>query len=147
MSRTSTPSPDLLNCGHNVMHVSADRDDSPPRWHTLLIALVGFAVYANSLGCGFAFDDMSAIRDNRDLRPQTPLSQLFLNDFWGQGMTKVCMPCSALLSQQHLTIIYELWVYQSMRLFGCLHSFNMSVRFARLTRLRRLLRLRRSSIL
>lgn len=106
MSRTSTPSPDLLNgCG---LSINCDRDDCPPRWHSLLIAVVGFAVYLNSFGCGFAFDDMSAIRDNRDLRPQTPLSQLFLNDFWGQGMTKVCMPCSLPLSQQHLTIIYEL---------------------------------------
>ena len=93
MSRTSTPSPDFLNCGRIRSGAGFDQDDnSPPRWHTLLIAVISFAVYANSLSCGFAFDDMSAIRDNRDLRPQTPLSQLFLNDFWGQGMTKVCMP-------------------------------------------------------
>ena len=92
MSRTSTPSPDLFSCGQSRAVVGKD-DNSPPRWHTLLIVLMGLAVYGNSLGCGFAFDDMSAIRDNRDLRPQTPLSQLFLNDFWGQGMTKVCMLC------------------------------------------------------
>ncbi len=98
MSRMSTPSPDLLNCGQ-MRRWSDGLEDSPPRWHFLLIALVSFGIYINSFGCGFAFDDMSAIRDNRDLRPRTPLSQLFLNDFWGQGMTKVWygMVCHGLL--------------------------------------------------
>jgi hypothetical protein len=91
MSRTSTPSPDLLNVNSHQNKASSHNNNSPPRWHWLLITLVSFACYVNSFRCGFAFDDMSAIRDNRDLRPQTPLSQLFLNDFWGQGMTKVCV--------------------------------------------------------
>ncbi|XP_046394018.1 protein O-mannosyl-transferase Tmtc3 [Ischnura elegans] len=44
--------------------------------------------YYNSCYCGFAFDDISAIKDNRDLRPHTPLKNLFLNDFWGTPMQK-----------------------------------------------------------
>lgn len=44
--------------------------------------------YYNSTQCGLVFDDISAIRDNRDLRPSTPLKNIFLNDFWGTPMRK-----------------------------------------------------------
>lgn len=44
--------------------------------------------YWNSLSCGFVFDDVSAILDNKDLRPSTPLRNLFLNDFWGTPMAE-----------------------------------------------------------
>ncbi|XP_035664803.1 protein O-mannosyl-transferase TMTC3-like [Branchiostoma floridae] len=50
----------------------------------LVVAVV--TCYWNSLYCGFVFDDMSAIKDNRDLHPSTPLYNLFLNDFWGTPM-------------------------------------------------------------
>lgn len=53
------------------------------------MAVTAFAVYFNSLGCGFVFDDISAIKDNRDLRPHTPLKNVFYNDFWGTPMHKV----------------------------------------------------------
>merc|ERR1719193_499446 len=52
------------------------------------IILVCVSIYWNSLQCGFVFDDMSAIRDNRDLRPHVPLQNLFRNDFWGTPMNK-----------------------------------------------------------
>lgn len=52
------------------------------------VAIAAFIVYANSLNCGFVFDDISAIKDNRDLRPHTPLKNVFLNDFWGTPMHK-----------------------------------------------------------
>ncbi|GFR59874.1 transmembrane and TPR repeat-containing protein 3 [Elysia marginata] len=45
-------------------------------------------VYHNALWCGFVFDDMSAIVENKDLRPTTPILNLFLNDFWGTPMHK-----------------------------------------------------------
>uniref|UniRef100_A0A671NP82 Protein O-mannosyl-transferase TMTC3 n=1 Tax=Sinocyclocheilus anshuiensis TaxID=1608454 RepID=A0A671NP82_9TELE len=53
--------------------------------------LTGLVVgcYWNSLFCGFVFDDVSAILDNKDLRPTTPLKNLFLNDFWGTPMSEV----------------------------------------------------------
>merc|ERR1719367_1881984 len=54
---------------------------------TVLI-LVCISLYWNSLQCGFVFDDISAIRDNRDLRPHVPLTNIFQNDFWGTPMTK-----------------------------------------------------------
>ncbi|KAF7384206.1 hypothetical protein HZH66_012456 [Vespula vulgaris] len=53
-----------------------------------IIAFTAFAVYLNSLSCGFVFDDISAIKDNRDLRPHTPLKNVFYNDFWGTPMHK-----------------------------------------------------------
>ena len=39
-------------------------------------------VYWNSLSCDFVFDDITAVVDNRDLRPHVPLKNLFANDFW-----------------------------------------------------------------
>jgi hypothetical protein len=56
---------------------------------SLAVATVATAVYWNALQCGFVFDDISAIKDNKDIRPHTPISNLFFNDFWGTLMTKV----------------------------------------------------------
>ncbi|KAK2838371.1 hypothetical protein Q7C36_013185 [Tachysurus vachellii] len=53
----------------------------------LLAALV-LGCYWNSLLCGFVFDDVSAILDNKDLRPSTPIQNLFHNDFWGTPMSE-----------------------------------------------------------
>ncbi|XP_033888355.1 protein O-mannosyl-transferase TMTC3 isoform X1 [Acipenser ruthenus] len=54
----------------------------------VLVVGVVVACYWNSLFCGFVFDDVSAILDNKDLRPSTPLMNLFRNDFWGTPMTE-----------------------------------------------------------
>uniref|UniRef100_A0A3Q4HE45 Protein O-mannosyl-transferase TMTC3 n=1 Tax=Neolamprologus brichardi TaxID=32507 RepID=A0A3Q4HE45_NEOBR len=58
-------------------------------WKEILL-LSGLVVgcYWNSLSCGFVFDDVSAILDNKDLRPSTPIRNLFLNDFWGTPMAE-----------------------------------------------------------
>ncbi|NXP76617.1 TMTC3 protein, partial [Ramphastos sulfuratus] len=53
-----------------------------------LIVGVVAACYWNSLFCGFVFDDVSAILDNKDLHPSTPLKNLFQNDFWGTPMSE-----------------------------------------------------------
>ncbi|KAL1506759.1 hypothetical protein ABEB36_006062 [Hypothenemus hampei] len=53
-----------------------------------IIALTCIACYYNSSHCDFVFDDISAIKENRDLRPHTPISNLFFNDFWGTPMHK-----------------------------------------------------------
>ncbi|XP_022904598.2 protein O-mannosyl-transferase Tmtc3-like [Onthophagus taurus] len=53
-----------------------------------VVALTCVFCYHNSCYCGFVFDDISAIKDNRDLRPHTPLANVFLNDFWGTPMHK-----------------------------------------------------------
>ncbi|KAH8271524.1 hypothetical protein KR018_003180 [Drosophila ironensis] len=54
----------------------------------LCICAACIACYCNSTQCGLVFDDISAIRDNKDLRPHTPLRNVFLNDFWGTPMRK-----------------------------------------------------------
>lgn len=60
--------------------------------HTVYSAVLVVTVavcYYKALGCGFVFDDMSAIVENKDLRPRTPIVNLFWNDFWGTPMKMV----------------------------------------------------------
>lgn len=57
--------------------------------YNIVIALVCIICYYNSLNCGFVFDDISAIKENRDLKPTSSIKSLFLNDFWGTPMNKV----------------------------------------------------------
>ncbi|XP_011185465.2 protein O-mannosyl-transferase Tmtc3 [Zeugodacus cucurbitae] len=52
------------------------------------IVFVCAACYWNSAQCELVFDDISAVRDNKDLRSYTPLRNIFLNDFWGTPMRK-----------------------------------------------------------
>ena len=52
------------------------------------LVLACLVCYLNCLGCGFVFDDTSAIRDNSDLLPSSPLVNILHNDFWGIPMTK-----------------------------------------------------------
>ncbi|RQM29631.1 hypothetical protein B5M09_005937 [Aphanomyces astaci] len=45
-----------------------------------------FAVFANTLSCGFVWDDRAAILTNRDIRTDdntTAVGDLFVHDFWG----------------------------------------------------------------
>ena len=41
----------------------------------------------NGLRGDLVHDDIFAIRDNLDLRPSTPLTNLLVNDFWGKSMS------------------------------------------------------------
>ena len=57
------------------------------RWKVPLIcAALACTVYINSLDLEFCFDDHSAIKDNADLRPDVPWSNLLWDDFWGMPM-------------------------------------------------------------
>ncbi|XP_043224720.1 protein O-mannosyl-transferase Tmtc3-like [Amphibalanus amphitrite] len=56
-------------------------------YHAGLMVAVALC-YHNALHCDFVFDDISAVKDNRDLRPHTPLTNLLHNDFWGTPMEK-----------------------------------------------------------
>ena len=51
-------------------------------------ALLGVLLYWNTLDCGLCFDDVSAIINNQDLRPETPLTNLLWDDFWGTPMAQ-----------------------------------------------------------
>ncbi|KAM3833731.1 protein O-mannosyl-transferase TMTC3 isoform 1-T3 [Vipera latastei] len=58
-----------------------------PKEFALIFGVVAVC-YWNSLFCGFVFDDVSAILDNKDLHPSVPIKNLFLNDFWGTPMSE-----------------------------------------------------------
>jgi len=52
------------------------------------VVIIATLVYLNTLDCGFCFDDLSAIEENQDLRPSTPWTNLWWDDFWGTPMNK-----------------------------------------------------------
>lgn len=53
----------------------------------VLIICVSLACYWHSCYGEFVFDDSEAIINNNDLRPETPVSKLFVHDFWGGNLT------------------------------------------------------------
>ncbi|XP_059617284.1 protein O-mannosyl-transferase Tmtc3 [Phlebotomus argentipes] len=61
---------------------------SPQHFLGFIIAFTCVLCYHNSLNCSFVFDDISAIKENKDLRPHTPWKNIFFNDFWGTPMQK-----------------------------------------------------------
>ncbi|XP_015925540.2 protein O-mannosyl-transferase TMTC3 [Parasteatoda tepidariorum] len=58
------------------------------KFHTAALVALVVICYKNSLNGELVFDDLPAIRDNRDIRPHTPLSNLLQNDFWGTPIRK-----------------------------------------------------------
>ncbi|XP_037032367.1 protein O-mannosyl-transferase Tmtc3 [Bradysia coprophila] len=63
-------------------------DKSTKYFHISVITITSLLCYYNSINCDFVFDDISAIKDNKDLRPESSFKQIFLNDFWGTPMQK-----------------------------------------------------------
>ncbi|XP_068685859.1 protein O-mannosyl-transferase TMTC4-like [Montipora foliosa] len=49
----------------------------------LLVGIASICCYLNSLFGEFVYDDYEVIETNADVRPSSPLSSLFTNDFWG----------------------------------------------------------------
>ena len=72
---------------HHPRHSETFLDHREGLVHTGLFLLC-VAVYWNSLPCDFVFDDVTAVKNNRDLRPHVPLKNLLKNDFWGTPMTR-----------------------------------------------------------
>ena len=56
----------------------------------IILCTVVTVCYHNALDCRFVFDDLSAIVENKDLKPRVPVLNLFWNDFWGTPMHMVC---------------------------------------------------------
>ena len=54
----------------------------------IVVLAVVIVIYSNANFCDFVFDDVSAIKDNKDLRPASDLFGLFSHDFWGTPMSK-----------------------------------------------------------
>ena len=57
--------------------------------YSAILCVTVTVCYLKALDCEFCFDDVSAIIDNKDLRPRTPVINLFWNDFWGTPMRMV----------------------------------------------------------
>ncbi|ESP04617.1 hypothetical protein LOTGIDRAFT_135841 [Lottia gigantea] len=56
--------------------------------YTVIIpSLLALGLYLNTLPADFAYDDSRAIQKNPDLLPETPVINLFYDDFWGTPLT------------------------------------------------------------
>uniref|UniRef100_A0A667ZVZ8 dolichyl-phosphate-mannose--protein mannosyltransferase n=1 Tax=Myripristis murdjan TaxID=586833 RepID=A0A667ZVZ8_9TELE len=53
----------------------------------ITVALVALLCFINSYDGEFVFDDSEAIVNNKDLKPATPLGNLWSNDFWGSNLS------------------------------------------------------------
>ena len=53
----------------------------------LLVGLIATVCYINTLPAQLVHDDIFAIVDNDDVKTGTPLTRLFINDFWGKAMS------------------------------------------------------------
>uniref|UniRef100_A0A8C6SMQ6 dolichyl-phosphate-mannose--protein mannosyltransferase n=1 Tax=Neogobius melanostomus TaxID=47308 RepID=A0A8C6SMQ6_9GOBI len=51
------------------------------------VIVVALLCFINSYNGDFVFDDSEAIVNNKDLRPTTPLGNLWRNDFWGSNLS------------------------------------------------------------
>ncbi|XP_072300969.1 protein O-mannosyl-transferase TMTC4 isoform X2 [Eucyclogobius newberryi] len=51
------------------------------------VGVVALLCFINSYDGEFVFDDSEAIVNNKDLRPTTPVSNLWRNDFWGSNLS------------------------------------------------------------
>ena len=52
----------------------------------VVVFLISVLCFSVSYDGDFVFDDSEAINGNKDLLPETPLSNLFINDFWGNKL-------------------------------------------------------------
>lgn len=89
---------------------------------TLIVGVVT-ACYWNSLFCGFVFDDVSAILDNKDLHPSTPLKTLFQNDFWGTPMSEV----SIYILLVHVSDFEIFWYFITSNFLSTLSSQQLQI--------------------
>ncbi|XP_015917607.1 protein O-mannosyl-transferase TMTC4 isoform X2 [Parasteatoda tepidariorum] len=56
-------------------------------WSSFIVFLCAVICFSNSIEGEFVFDDSEAVINNFDLKPDTPLSSIFQNDFWGTKLT------------------------------------------------------------
>ena len=52
-----------------------------PFW--LLIPVIAFLVFANGLDGQLVYDDRAAVDENKDILPETPWSDMWYHDYWG----------------------------------------------------------------
>ncbi|XP_030057204.1 protein O-mannosyl-transferase TMTC4 [Microcaecilia unicolor] len=71
-----------INLDHDIpiLHLSSF-------WAKSIIGLLAFVCFANSFDGDFVFDDSEAILNNKDLRAETSLGDLWIHDFWGTKLS------------------------------------------------------------
>jgi len=52
----------------------------------LAVTLICCICFLNSLENGFVHDDIFAVKNNKDIQPDTPVWDIFANDFWGRNL-------------------------------------------------------------
>ena len=75
-----------------------------------VVFLFAVSCFVNSYQGDFVFDDSEAILSNTDLKPSTPLSDLFVHDFWGSKLDSK----TSHKSYRPLTVLTFRWVAQFM---------------------------------
>ena len=103
-----------------IQHKSNDSNLNHTHWillRLLLVAIVSVICYTNSAWGDFVYDDLSAILNNQDLNPETPISNVFANDFWGFELSLM----SSHKSYRPLTVLTFRWNYW---LAGGLHPMG-----------------------
>lgn len=54
---------------------------------SLIVAVFALLCFIGSIQGEFVFDDSEAIINNADIRWQSPVADVFSNDFWGTRLT------------------------------------------------------------
>ncbi|CAN7996192.1 unnamed protein product [Ixodes hexagonus] len=75
------------------------------RFGPCLVVVASLACFANSVGGDFVFDDSEAVVNNANVRPETPLSRLLEDDFWG---TRLLAPSSHKSYRPLTTLTFKL---------------------------------------
>ena len=73
----------------------------------ILVAMVAVLCFAVTQNGGFVFDDTSAIMENKDIRTENSVWDVFKNDFWGTAM----MSELSHKSYRPLTVLTYRWNY------------------------------------
>ena len=78
---------------HNSSHRARSWDDSlplpslTPTLARVILFILSVICFAVSYDGDFVFDDSEAIVGNKDLLPETPITDLLHHDFWGNKLT------------------------------------------------------------
>jgi hypothetical protein len=79
-AQSRTTSDDEDDCEHPYTYMTMGME-------MLVLVILSTSCYLNSLWGEFVFDDIIAVMENMDVRPETPISQAFKHDFWGTAIT------------------------------------------------------------
>jgi tetratricopeptide (TPR) repeat protein len=57
------------------------------KMQAIFVLLASVFVYLNTLNHEFVLDDHQAIESNKDILPESPISDIFVHDYWGANIT------------------------------------------------------------